>query len=177
MIRQVLPFMSVVLVACGPLGPLPGGQLEGEASVSPPGDWSFSFEYNVIQLEVRSPDPYSVDVWCVATGGSLYVGAGRGESSVWARALIQDPRARVRLGTVLYEVIATRVTAALEIEAYIEALGEKYGSSDAQLSDFQAGSHEPPSAVLFRLDPSPRNGAGQQGVATDEPQHHPIDVW
>jgi hypothetical protein len=176
MIRQVL-LLSVVLVACGPLGPVPGGELDGEPSSSPPGDWSFSVEYNIIQVEVRPPDPYSVNVWCVATGGSLYVGAGRGGSSVWARALIEAPRARVRLGTVLYEVIATRVTGAAEIEAYIEALGEKYGSSDAQLSDFQAESHEPPSAVLFRLDPSPRNSAAQQGTAADGQQRVSIAIW
>ena len=149
---------SVALLACGPLGPLPGGELDGEPSSSAPVDWSFSHAHETIQLEVRPDDPYSVNVWCVATHGKLYVGAGRGESSFWARALLEEPEARLRIGTTLYDIIATRVTDTAEIEAFLDGLAKKYEISEAQLSDFQipsdlqTPSDEQPSAVLFRLD-------------------------
>ena len=144
--------VSVALLACGPLGPLPGGELDGEPSSSAPVDWSFSQAHETVQLEVRPHDPYSVNVWCVATRGKLYVGAGQGESSFWARALLEEPEARLRIGTTLYDVIATRVTDTAEIEAFLDGLAKKYEISDAQLSDFQTPSDERPSAVLFRLD-------------------------
>ncbi len=144
--------VSVALLACGPLGPLPGGELDGEPSSSAPVDWSFSRAHKTVQLEVRPHDPYSVNVWCVATRGKLYVGAGQGESSFWARALLEEPEARLRIGTTLYDVIATRVTDTAELEAFLDGLAEKYEISEAQLSDFQTPSDERPSAVLFRLD-------------------------
>ena len=119
---------------------------------SAPVDWSFSQAHEIVQLEVRPHDPYSVNVWCVATHGKLYVGAGQGESSLWARALLEEPEARLRIDTTLYDVIATRVMDTAELEAFLDGLAEKYEISDAQLSDFQTPSDERPSAVLFRLD-------------------------
>ena len=154
-----LTLSSIALLAC-PLGPLPGGGLDGEPGSPPPDDWSFSEAYWTIQLEVRPDHPYSVNVWCVAKGGNLYTAAGQGESSAWARALLEDGRARVRIGTVLYEVIATRVSASAEIEAYLEGLAEKYDLSDAGLSDFESEPGEAPAAILFRLAASPRKGVG-----------------
>ena len=151
--RRAPVWAFALLAACGPLGPLPGGELDGELSPAPPGDWSFSDAYNTIQLEVRPRDRYSVNLWCVATGGHLYVGAGQGASSVWAAALLEDGRARVRIGTLLYEVVATRVTSVDEIQAYLAALARKHGSG-ADVSDFQPGADEPAAAVLFRLDSS-----------------------
>ncbi len=144
-----------MLVSCTPLGPFPGGALDGDLASTPPGDWSFSDSHTTIQLEVRPADPYSVTVWCIATDGSLYVAAGEA-SRRWARALIDDARARVRIGAVLYEVMAVRVTAVAEIQPYLDALSKKYPVSDAHLSDFQTDSEEPAAAVLFRLDPAAR---------------------
>ena len=141
------------ILGCGPLGPFPGGELDGESILRPPEDWSFTEAHRTVQLEVLLDDPYSVNVWCVTTGGKLYVGAGRGESSVWARALLEDGSARVRVGTALFDVNSARVTSVAEIEAFLDALAKKYEVSDANLSDFQADSSRPASAILFRLDP------------------------
>jgi hypothetical protein len=143
---------SLLLLACGPLGPLPGSRLDGELSSSLPSDWTFTDRYDRIQIEVRPAEPYSVNVWCVASGDRLYVAAGAAESSVWARALLDDPHARLRIGQLLYGVTATRVVDAAEIEAYVIALSDKYAISIADLSNFQPSSGEPPSAILFRLD-------------------------
>ena len=157
--RQVrLGFLCWILLlggilGCGPLGPFRGGELNGESISSSPEDWSFTEAHRTVQLEVRLDDPYSVNVWCVTTGGKLYVGAGQGESSVWARALLEDGSARVRIGTALFDVSSVRVTSVAEIEAFLDALESKYEVSDANLSDFQASSRKPATAILFRFDP------------------------
>ena len=151
--------LSAMLASCGPLGPVPGGALSGELASNTPSNWSFSDAYKTIQLEVRPSDPYSVNLWCVASNGKLYVGAGQGGSSVWARALLEEGRARVRIDTTLYAVVAQRVTAPQEIQTYLDALSRKYESSQAHPADFQADAGRPPAAMLFRLDPAPENGA------------------
>jgi hypothetical protein len=151
-VLQSIFVSSVLLLACGPLGPVPGSRLGGELSSSSPNDWTFTDRYDRVQVEVRPADPYSVNVWCVATGGRLYIAAGAAESSVWARALLNDAHARLRIGEMLYGVSATRVVDVAEIEAYIVALSDKYAISFADLSNFQPRSGEPPSAILFRLD-------------------------
>jgi hypothetical protein len=151
--------LSAMLASCGPLGPVPGGELNGELASDRPGDWSFSNAHKTIQLEVRPSDPYSVNLWCVASNGNLYVGAGQGASSAWARALLEDGRARVRIDTTLYAVVAPRVTAPDEIQTYLEALSAKFESSQANPADFRSDAGAPAAAILFRLDPAPENGA------------------
>jgi hypothetical protein len=146
-------FLIILLTACGPFGPVPGNQIGGQLTSAPTGGWSFSDDFWTIELEVNSADPYSVNVWCIAASHNLYVAAGRGGSAVWARALLHDAEARVRIGEALFEVSATRVMDPVEIEAYIAALSMKHPSSSALLSDFQAESDRPAAAILFRLDP------------------------
>jgi hypothetical protein len=162
------PFLLIgIFTACGPHGPLPGGRLEGEQTSAPARDWSFTDAYWTIQLETRPDDPYSVTVWCVAADGNLYVGAGQGASSVWARALMGDDRARVLIGEAIYEVSATVVADPAEILIYLDALSKKHGGSDAALSDFQSESDQPPTAILFRLEPRSSSDAALEGVEAD----------
>jgi hypothetical protein len=150
---------SMLSIACGPLGPLPGGSLDGEVAGTPATSWAFSDAHKTVQLEVRATNPYSVNVWCVEARGRLYVGAGQGASSTWARALLDDSRARIRIGEVIYEITALRVTSTDEIRDYIDSLARKYESSEAALSDFEPTADRPASAVLFRLDPRARSDA------------------
>jgi hypothetical protein len=152
-ILLVIVPLGAMLASCSPFGPVPGGELKGELTSTTPSDWSFTDAHNTIQLEVRLSDPYSVNLWCIASNGHFYVGAGQGASSVWARALLEDGQARVRIDTTLYEVVARRVTDVDEIQAYLEALGRKYERSQGHLSDFQSDSDRPAAAILFRLDP------------------------
>jgi hypothetical protein len=150
---------SMFSVACGPLGPLPGGSLAGKVAGTPSGGWAFSDAHKTVQLEVRPTNPYSVNVWCADVRGRLYVGAGQGASSTWARALLEDPRARIRIGAVIYEVTAARVASTDEIREYLDSLASKYESSDATTSDFEPTEDRPASAILFRLDPRARSEA------------------
>ena len=149
--RQFL-FLIVLLTACGPFGPVPGNQIGGQLTSAPMDGWSFSDAFWTVELEVNSADPYSVNVWCIAASDNLYVAAGRGGSSVWARALMHDAQARVRIGEALFEVSATPVIDPMEIEIYIAALSMKHPGSSALLSDFQPESDRPAAAILFRLD-------------------------
>ena len=38
-----------------------------------PDGWTFTNEVDTVQLETRPGDPYSVNIWCVAIEGALYV--------------------------------------------------------------------------------------------------------
>jgi hypothetical protein len=143
---------SIFSIACGPLGPLPGGSLDGRVAGTPAGDWAFSDAHKTVQLEVRPSNPYSVNVWCTEAKGRLYVGAGQGPSSTWAQALLEDPSARIRIGGVIYEVTAARVSSIDEIRDYLDSLSSKYEISDATSSDFESTADRPASAVLFRLE-------------------------
>ena len=83
------------LIACGPLGPIPGGRLDGEPAPLPASGWAVFASLESLQLEVRPDKPHSVTVSCVVADGRLYVSTGRAERSLWAGALLVDARARV----------------------------------------------------------------------------------
>ena len=53
-------FGLLFALACGPLGPLPGGHLSGELEPSPPSNWAFADDQKTVQLETNPSDPYSV---------------------------------------------------------------------------------------------------------------------
>lgn len=129
---------------CGPVGPIPGGALRGEPA-SVPEDWSFSDDFQNIQVETAPDDPYSVTLWCAAQGESLYIVAARGTDSVWARNLLDDPRARVRIDGNLYDTRAVRVEDRAEAERVLDALLAKY--------DFDRPTEEErAAAILFRME-------------------------
>ena len=62
-----------LLLACsGPIGPIPGGALEG--SIKPwPQDWAFTDKVENIFVETGQDKPYSVTLWCVNNNGNLYI--------------------------------------------------------------------------------------------------------
>ena len=60
-------FTTLVLVGCGPIVMVPGGELSG-TTTPVPADWAFSDAVETVQLETRPDDPYSVNVWGVSDG-------------------------------------------------------------------------------------------------------------
>jgi len=132
-------------LACGPLGPIPGGRLSGTLAPSAPSDWSSTDSVKEVQLETRPSDPYSVNIWGVGIGRSFYVASGRGEESTWARNILEDPNVRLRVGETLYELRAVRVDDDQSREIFLEALARKY--------DWEPDGEEAETAWLFRLDP------------------------
>jgi hypothetical protein len=122
-----LSFVLTILVGCsGPFLLLPGGELEGPVAETPD-DWGFTDEVSTVQVETRPEDPYSINIWAVALGDSLYLHAGANRTA-WVDNLEQDPRARVAIEGTLYEVSASRVEDPEEFLRFAQVYEEKYGS-------------------------------------------------
>ena len=124
--RRLAVVLSVViiLVGWGPLVIFPGGQLEG-AEAALPSDWRFSDAINTVQLETRSSDPYSVNIWIIAMGADLYVHAGDNRAA-WVDHLEDNGKARVRIGDDIYTLQATRVVEQSEFDRFSDAYEKKY---------------------------------------------------
>jgi len=138
---------ALLLVGCEPLSFFPGGKLSGETVSTPVADWAFTDRVKTVQLETAPADPYSVNVWCAAQGPRLWVVAARGEAGQWAKNLLADGRAVVRIEHKLYPRLAVRVRDAAEVELVAQLYAAKYASS-----------REPTKregAIVFRLDPRP----------------------
>ena len=140
-----LAALFAVLAACEPIGPIPGGKLAGELVTTPVDDWSFSNSEENLQLETRPDDPYSVNVWFVASGPRLWVACARGVESGWGAHMVADPRVRLRIADKLYERTAVRVSDQAEIDEVVVLYKTKY--------DYQRDPDEERAAVLFRMDP------------------------
>ena len=100
---------AMLLGSCGaPLGPIPGGKLQG--IIEPwPKDWSHAEDVDNVLLETNPTDPYSVTVWGLGIEGSFFVGASK-RSNQWAENLEMDPRVVLDVDGVLYRALAKRVT-------------------------------------------------------------------
>lgn len=142
--RASLLLLSFAALACEPWGPLPGGRLSGEVAAAP-ADWSFSDEEEVVQLETRPSDPYSVNLWGVGVGSHFFIAAGEGEKADWAHYLVDDPNVRLRVGKTIYELRAVRVEDQAEIDLLLQGLKRKY--------EFEPSPEQRRQAWLFRLDP------------------------
>jgi hypothetical protein len=143
--------LALALCGFGPFGPCAGGRLAGEPSPAP-ADWAFTSDIEQIQLETNPAEPHSVNAWCVALGGRLYVPTSmiRGPKTPserdWVRNVTHDPRVRVRVGDGLYERTASRVEDAAEYDAARAALEHKYGLDPSE--------RDPEREVwIYRLDP------------------------
>jgi hypothetical protein len=134
--------LAAPLVACGgPFVLLPGGALEGE-TVAAPDDWSFTDAVDTVQLETRAADPYSVNLWVIALGPTLYVHAGASRSE-WVENMEADPNVRLRVNGSIYQLTASRVEDQAEFDRFSNAYEQKYGSRPRNGSVTEA--------YLFRL--------------------------
>ena len=146
MTAKLLLLVALVLAAfvagCnGPFVLLPGGALEGSTAVTPD-SWSFTDEVDTVQLETRPADPYSVNVWVIALGETLYVHAGDNRST-WVENMETDPSVRLRIDDSIYELLAARVEDQEEFDRFSDAYERKYGR--------RPGNENVAEAYLFRL--------------------------
>jgi len=130
MIKRTHFFLNLMLTASiagcgGPFVLLPGGTLEG-STVATPDDWSFTDAVDTVQLETRPADPYSVNIWVIAIGETLYVHAGANRSK-WVENMEADPNVRLRQNDSIYELVASRVDAQEEFDRFSDAYEQKYG--------------------------------------------------
>lgn len=128
-VKPVLLFALVSIastVGCSnPWLLMPGGALEGKSSPTPE-SWSFTDDVETVQLETRPADPYSVNIWVIALGESLYVHAGANRST-WVEYIEADPNVRLRVNDSIYELSASRVDAQGEFDRFSDAYEKKYG--------------------------------------------------
>ena len=114
-----LPLVLAALGCNGPIGLLPGGELDGEARPAPT-DWTFAGDYGTVQLETRPGDPYSVNIAFTVLDGRLYINAGDTETQ-WVKNIASNPLVRLRMDGALYDLRAERVMDADEIAAFAGA--------------------------------------------------------
>jgi hypothetical protein len=113
-------FLACLTLACGePLVMLPGGKLGGETRTSAP-EFAAKDGYGTAQLETRPEDPYSVNLVYTVVDGRIYANAGD-TATAWVKNLEADPRARLRVDGVIYELRAERVTDPAEIAKFSKA--------------------------------------------------------
>ncbi len=103
----------------GPLGPFPGGMLEGTPAPVDP-TWSRIGDARNCEIETNPAEPYSVTVACTVIDGQLYVNAG-GTAKPWAKNIIADPNVRVRVDGEIYALRGTRVEDPAEIARFARA--------------------------------------------------------
>lgn len=138
---RIAPLIFLLVTACGPLVMIPGGELSGREQ-GVPASWDFAKDVDTFQLETNPEDPYSVNVWGIASGTDFFVAGAKG--SGWVERLQADPRVRLRIGEDLYALRAVPTSDAGSIERFVTEVKQKY-DRDLDPAD-QEG------AVLFRLE-------------------------
>jgi hypothetical protein len=89
----------------------PGVWLSGEVAEAPPGDWAFSDEVDLIQLESETVYgiPHSVTVVCFRYGGDLYVPSRGAVEKFWVSNVLRYPDVRLRIAGRIYPARAEQV--------------------------------------------------------------------
>ena len=91
----------------GPIGPIPGGKLNGEFSISEP-DWQALLpDGKFIEVQFGTKDAYSVTLDPHVIGYELYTWSRAPNS--WSSLIEEDPRVVVRIDGVLYRATALKV--------------------------------------------------------------------
>lgn len=120
-VRVLWPAVLVLAACSEPFGPFSDGELTGRPA-APPARWNDVPD--VVQLEVRPSDPYSVNVWSVGIGADLYVATR--EAGDWVAHLQADAGVRLRMDGAVYALRAAAVRAAAERRRVVEAYLRKY---------------------------------------------------
>jgi len=139
--RFIALVMCSFFLACGPILVMPGGALSGTPE-SVPSDWGWTDEVSTIQLETRPEDPYSVNIWVIASGDKLYVHAGANRST-WVEHMEANPAVRVQIEAKIFDLTASRVEDQQEFDAFSDGYEKKY-STRPRHDDIQE-------VYLFRL--------------------------
>ena len=139
----VVLFSIGLTCACsGPVGPIPGGALEGHPAAWPE-DWAFTDDTDNVLLQTCPEDPYSVTTWAVTTDGKLYIAAASSHAK-WVKNIADNDAVVVSINGDLYNARASIVTNNEETTRVIEAYVVKY-EFDSQ-EDFVEEE-----GILFRL--------------------------
>jgi len=129
MIKNLSTIVLVVLLsACSRENiPFSSGALAGQPTESP-ASWVDVASAEIIQLETKGDEAYSVNLWVIGKQDWMYVYAGDNYPT-WAEHLESNPTARLEAEGKLYGVQATRVTDQAEFEKFAKDWEAKYGST------------------------------------------------
>ena len=100
-----------------PCDRIPGGYLFGNVVEERVNDWSFANQVPVCQVQISAILPHSINLNCMATPqGQLYLSCSNCEPKYWSRAVLKDPRSRLRVNGNVYPVNLTQVTDPMEMD-------------------------------------------------------------
>jgi hypothetical protein len=142
-IRVMSLSLLFLLSGCSePFIVMSGESLAGDV-VDPPTDWTPLNDVEIVQLETRPSDPYSVNIWMVGLGSDVYVATGSDDTN-WTEYIDEDTDVRLRVEGRIYELEAFELTDNREKRTVAAAYVEKYGldAEDNWVLDGQ----------VFRLD-------------------------
>ena len=152
LVAMVALIAGVARFSHGPIGPFPGGALEGRAEPAP-ADWSFAEQTSNIAIEVDPENPRSVTAGLVIYEKRPYVAATWAARKTWPHIAERDPRVRVRVEGRIFELNAVRVDDPALHSALARLIGEKYGATGGSLAADSG-------TWIFRLDPRERGASG-----------------
>ncbi len=134
----LLSTLLIFLASCtDPVIGVPGGKLKGEQTSVPQ---SWGSVPDVVQLEMRPDDPYSINIWAVVSNGNLYIAT---REANWLPFIRANDMVRVRMDRKVYDLSAAEVTSEDEKLAVGEAYVGKY--------DYETSPEDLGVANVFRL--------------------------
>lgn len=133
-----LSALAVGLFLFSNISPIPRGALQGPVLSAPASDWSFAQDERFCQLEISAPEPRSVTVTCLVSGGQLYVGCSSCDGRVWGNQILENPEVRYGVLGNVYELRARHVSESAERSRVWQSRTAKYGrqNSDPVPDDF-----------------------------------------
>lgn len=102
----LLIMLTMGLANCQPEDTRPGLWLSGEEVTSITNDWSFTDDIDEILIETGAWYflPHSTTIWCVEFENNLYIGSYGEELKFWEENIERNPRARLKINDMLYQV-------------------------------------------------------------------------
>ena len=109
--------------------------LKGNLVSTPVTDWSFTNNYDTIEIETNTwfGIPHSVRIDCATLNGHLYLNSrvAKGVApypggKMWNRDVARDPRVRLKIGNNLYPEVLVFITDPAEKDAAFKAMQTKY---------------------------------------------------
>ena len=118
--------MGLLVMGCAEYLPISSGSLEGRVSPLPQSLDKIAQD-NIIQLETRVDEAYSVNLWVVEVASHLHVFAGDNKAN-WVEDIEQNSNVRLRSGDEIFELAAVRVNEPTIFAAFSDAWEAKYGN-------------------------------------------------
>mgnify|MGYP001175962376 CR=1 FL=1 len=133
-------FLLMITACSEPLVVIPGGKLDGQVQPTPE---LWNQVADTIQVEMRSNDPYSINIWAAGLGPDLYMATSK-DGTRWTEFLTADPNVRARVNGTLYKLNVTQVSDPEERASVIAAYVSKY--------ELEADGEWVKDGQIFRLD-------------------------